>query len=84
MKLLAKNELFRGAQQKLRRENILQTVTTIQSQLRNLKFPKRWTSQSRSSELWRREVLWLDTNVWEVHAADHNTTQGHNPEVLDL
>jgi hypothetical protein len=54
--------------------------------------------KSRSSELWRRVVLWQDANVSEVHAAlkmepalnsetllsYHNTTRRHNPEEIDL
>jgi hypothetical protein len=40
------------------------------------------TFKSKSSGMWRRVVLWWDTDVSEVPAA--STVQCHNPEDLDL
>jgi len=51
-----------------------------------------WSFKSRSSELWRRGVMWYDTNVSKVHATFsytvkitlHCITRRHNPEDIYL
>jgi hypothetical protein len=48
--------------------------------MRDLRFSRQWRFKSRSSGLWRRVVLWYDTNA----AFCHNTARRHNPEDLDL
>jgi hypothetical protein len=42
---------------------------TVKTTKRDLRFSRRWRFKSRSSGLWRRVVIWYDTNVSEDHAA---------------
>jgi hypothetical protein len=54
----------------------------LQSLLQNLRFSRRWRFNSRSSGLWRRVVLWQETDVSEELTT--SVFRGHNPEHFDF
>jgi len=47
-------------------------VSWFSGTVRDMRLSRRWRFKSRSSGLWRRVVLWYDTNVSKVHAASMN------------